>query len=133
MFIEVNRELRGQDFLPDYIADIPALYAGENIPMLDKIIWAHYYLGNSEWWLIELDPEQFVCFGFACLAGDDGNAEFGNFSLFELESLAVKIPIHVGEQTLRFEQFVERDLGWVPRSIGDGGLPVRFYRSWWEK
>lgn len=132
-FFELNRIERGHAFLPEHYAEIPALYAGESVPMLDKTIWAHYFVANSEWWLIELDPTRFVCFGFACLAGDDANAEFGNFSLFELENLKVTVPIHVGEQTLQFEQVVERDLDWQPKKIGDGGLPARFYRSWWER
>ena len=57
--VDVNAALRGHEFLPHHIAvTIPAIYATEDVPMLDKVVHAHYFIGSSDWWVFEYDPEE---------------------------------------------------------------------------
>ena len=56
------------------------------MPVADKLIVVHYYLGACHWWLVEYDPDERRGFGYVCL-GDPINAEWGYVSLDELEQL----------------------------------------------
>lgn len=129
---DTNRELRGYDFLPtERVGTHPALYSGEDIPALDKLVHDRFFIGApeddraSQWWLCEHDPAQDLAFGFVVLNGDGASAEFGYFApRRELESLAVR----VGEDVL----IVHRDLFWEPKTIGEA-VPRRYHQGWWER
>lgn len=129
---EINRALRGYDFLPDErVAEHPALYSGEDIPVLEKVVHERFFIGApdseraSQWWLVEHDADSDVAFGFVVLNGDGSSGEFGTFApRRELETLAVK----VGDDVL----FVHRDLYWKPTLLG-AAVPRRFHQGWWEK
>ncbi len=109
---EVNRELRGHVFYPpaDALAAVPALYGTEKVPLDDKVIHLHYFVGSCDWWLVEYDPKERMGFGYVCL-GDPINAEWGYVDLTELER------IEVGPFV------VERDLHWTPCRAGEANLP----------
>lgn len=103
-------EIRGHDFMPPegVLAEIPPLYATEDVPLHDKTVWAHWFCGAADWWLVELDAEKRVGFGWVDL-GDPELAELGYFSLDELRDLLVtkhSMPL-----------VVERDLNWTPRLL----------------
>ena len=75
----------------------------------------HYFMGGSDWWIIERDAgspddeEQGVqaqAFGFTCLNGDTENAEMGYISIQEL-----------------IENGAELDLYYTPEKIG--GIKAR--------
>lgn len=104
------RDLRGHDFLPDsYILhNIPALYATEDVPVLEKTIYIHYFIPAAmlpfDWWIAELDPEEGLAFGYACLHGDTQNAEWGYISLIELEGIMMRgNPPALVERDLEFK------------------------------
>ena len=70
------------------LAMLPALYASEHVPAKDKIIHLHFMFGDSDWFAVEFDGDDLL-FGFAVLNGDLECAEWGYFSLAELESITL--------------------------------------------
>jgi hypothetical protein len=54
-------------------------------------VYAHYFLGGSDWLVTEYDPDEDVAFGWACLNGDRQCAELGYTSLAELEGVGVPL------------------------------------------
>lgn len=70
--------------------DIPArLYSNEVIPMAEHVVHAHFFMGGSDWWITEYDPEQDLAFGFARINLDDMCSEWGYVSIAELRELKV--------------------------------------------
>lgn len=67
---------------------IPRLYETEEIPLKEKEIHLHFFMGNCAWYAVEFDGED-TFFGYAILNGDHQNAEWGYFSLRELTKLKV--------------------------------------------
>jgi Protein of unknown function (DUF2958) len=106
--IETLRQLRGHRFIPpkEVLSKIPPLYGKEETALADKIVRVHYFSPSSDWWLTELDPATADAFGFCCLSGDRGCAEWGSVSLPELES--VYVPPWI---------IVERDCQWTHKSF----------------
>lgn len=82
---------------------LPKLYETENIPVKDKIIHMHFFIGGSDWWAAEYCPVDRLFWGFVILNQDEMNSEWGLFSLQELSELKVSF--------LK----VDRDLHWTPR------------------
>ncbi len=109
---ETNRELRGHAFYPpaDAVAGIPGLYGTEKVPLDEKVIHLHFFVGACDWWLVEYDPKERQGFGYVCL-GDPHMAEWGYVDLVELER------IQAGPLV------VERDLYWTPCTVGRADLP----------
>ena len=103
---EVNRLRRGHGFLPDReaLTAIPLLRATELVALPEKVIELHFFIGGCDWYAAELDDDTWEAFRYANL-GDAQNAEWGHFSLPELEAVVVG-PGFV----------VERDLAWTPRA-----------------
>ncbi len=98
--------MKHMPFLPDELRErLPALYATEQTPDLDKIIQASYFMPDSFWYWypIEFDGTD-TCFGL--VAGYV--VEFGYFQLSELE--AIRGP---------WGLFVERDVGFDPTAVRD--------------
>ena len=85
------------------LAKIPAFYSSENVPLKDKVIWIHLFLGGCDWYAAEYSPEEKCFFGFAILNSDYEMAEWGYFSLEELASLKYSYAE------------VDRDLYWKPK------------------
>ena len=67
------------------IKSVPPLYANEEIG-LKATIKLHYFCGSADFWITELDPEERVAFGYACLNGDV-EKELGYISIPELLSI----------------------------------------------
>jgi hypothetical protein len=88
---------------------LPRLYATENVPVRDKIIYEHFAfpLSGCSWYVAEYDPRGMLFFGYAILGDDFWNAEWGYIDYEELRDLRVH-----GLQ-------VERDLDWTPRKASD--------------
>ena len=108
MFTQTNRARRGQDFLPpqEILCRIPGLYETEHTSRARKKVYVHYFLGTCDWWIVELEQETGIAFGFACL-GNSQSAGWGFISLVELEEIAVG--------PLGF--VVERDDHWQPQLV----------------
>ncbi len=89
---------------------MPALYGTEEVPLDERVIHLHYFVGRCDWWLVEYDPKERQAFGYACL-GDPHMAEWGYVDLTELERIQVD------------QVVVERDLHWTPRKAKEANLP----------
>jgi hypothetical protein len=85
---------------------IPRLYETEDTPLKDKLIYLHFFIGGSDWYIAEYDGED-LFFGYAILNGDEEMAEWGYVSFRELRELK----IHPG-----FE--VDCDRFWEVRKAG---------------
>ena len=68
------------------LVKIPALYATEHQSLSEKLIYLHFFLGNSDWYVCEFNGKD-TFFGFVVLNGDLLNAEWGYFTLSELQSV----------------------------------------------
>lgn len=109
-----NKQRRGHDFYPPRSVKIPQLGETEGIPVADKRVVAHYFVGGSDWWVVEADETTSEAFGFVRLKSDDEMSEWGYFSLQELEQ------IRVGGTP---GGIIERDMYWTPKKVSDASLP----------
>ena len=73
----------------EQLAGIPRLYETEDISPEKKMVYLHFFLGGSNWYIAEYDGED-TFFGYAILNGDTEMAEWGYVSFRELKEL--KIP-----------------------------------------
>lgn len=83
------------------LSSIPELYQTEQVSLANKVIHMHFYIGGCDWYVAEFDGED-LFFGYAILNNDMENAEWGYFSLSELQS------IHVSGIE------IDRDIYWEP-------------------
>jgi hypothetical protein len=67
------------------LANIPLLYETEHVPLKDKLVYLHFFIGGCDWYIAEFDGND-LFWGFACL-GDLMNAEWGYISFSELKSV----------------------------------------------
>jgi hypothetical protein len=107
---------------------IPRLYETENVPAKDKIIWMHFFLGNSDWFIVEYDGDD-IFFGFACLNGWTDLAEWGYISYKELKELKVEAPVSINGQRALIPLEVDRDLNWISRKAFNVSL-IRECQGW---
>lgn len=89
------------------LAKLPLLYSTENVPIDEKIVHMHFFIGACDWYVFEYDPENRLFYGWACL-GDRQNAEAGYFSLDEMLEASVGPGIEI-----------DRELHWRPRPFGE--------------
>lgn len=67
---------------------IPKLYETEHIPLKEKLIHIHFFIGGCDWYISEFDGED-LFWGFAILNSDYEMAEWGYISFSELKSIKV--------------------------------------------
>jgi hypothetical protein len=67
---------------------IPRLYETEDIPLKDKLIYLHFFIGGSDWFICEYDGKD-MFFGYCVLNNDLEMAEWGYVAFSELKSLKV--------------------------------------------
>ena len=72
----------------DRLSKIPRLYETEHIPLQDKLIYLHFFIGSCDWYVAEYDGED-LFWGFVILNDDFQNAEWGYISFSELKSIRV--------------------------------------------
>lgn len=96
---------------------IPRLYETENIPLKDKVIHMHFFLGGCDWYIAEYDGKD-LFWGYAILNGDTKNAEWGYISFKELIELNV----------YRIE--VDRDLHWESKPVREIQVIKGFTCRW---
>ena len=73
---------------PERLDEIPKLYETENIPLREKLVYLHFFIGNCDWYVCEFDRED-TFWGFVILNGDLLNAEWGYISFSELMGVTV--------------------------------------------
>jgi hypothetical protein len=112
---ETLRRERGHEFLTaSMLEEVPDLYATESTPLADKMIHAHYFSSNGDWYIAELDKDEGgIAFGHCDLGM--GYPEWGEVSLTELEGVRSQYGIAA----------VERDLDFTPVTAGQLGLTTR--------
>ena len=86
---------------------IPALYTTEAISTEDKVVYAHFRIFDSHWYIMEFDQVDSL-FGYCILSGDLQNSEYGYVSMADLRQIKV-----LGQ----FE--VEFDTYWEPKPAGE--------------
>ncbi len=104
---------RGHSLVPtaEELASIPALYATDGTPFMDKTIHLRFFAGGSAEWLIaECDPVEWLMFGHCDLGL--GFPEWGYVSLEELANVSAK-------SLIGYPFYVERDLYWTPTIFGE--------------
>jgi hypothetical protein len=69
------------------LARIPRLYETESIPLKDKIIHLHFFIGGCDWYISEFNGDD-LFFGYAIL-NDMQNAEWGYISFSELKAISI--------------------------------------------
>lgn len=47
------------------LSKVPGLYTTEDIPLAEKNVYFHFFCGNSDWWILEYDPNDRLFFGTA--------------------------------------------------------------------
>jgi hypothetical protein len=67
---------------------LPKLYETEHIPLKDKLIHLHFFIGGCDWYIAEFDGKD-LFWGFAILNNDYQMAEWGYISFSELKSIIV--------------------------------------------
>jgi hypothetical protein len=67
---------------------IPRLYETENIPLQEKLIHLHFFIGGCDWCIAEFDGED-IFWGFVILNDDFVNAEWGYVSFNELREIKI--------------------------------------------
>ena len=72
----------------DRLSTIPRVYETEHIPLRDKLIYLHFFIGGCDWYVAEFDGED-LFWGFTILNNDFENAEWGYISFSELKSIKV--------------------------------------------
>lgn len=108
---EINRKRRGHLFIDAAVKKSPELYSTEDIPVNEKKVTAHYFLGSFDYFVIEYDAETTTSFGLVVQNKRYADAELGYFNLSELEAVSVtanNIPL-----------IFERDILWSARKIAD--------------
>ena len=72
------------------LAKIPGLYETEGICTMDKLIYLHFFIGGSDWYIAEYNEEDDLFWGFAILNGDYQMAEWGYVSFEELKQIRIE-------------------------------------------
>jgi hypothetical protein len=88
------------------LEQIPKLNATEEIPAKDKIIYLHFFIGASDWYVAEFNGDD-IFFIYAILGGDFFNSEWGYVSFSDLKNINID----------NFE--VDYDLYWEPCKAGE--------------
>ncbi len=65
---------------------IPKLYETEHLPLGEKLIYLHFFIGGCDWYIAEYDGND-IFFGYSILNGDLQNAEWGYISFSELKAI----------------------------------------------
>ena len=96
---------------------LPAFYTTEHLPFKEKIIYFHFFIGGCDWYAVEFDPGSQTFFGFVILNGDLDSAEWGYFSLEELDQTKTKF------------LEIDRDLYFTPKKAIEVEL-IRKAQGW---
>lgn len=70
------------------LEQIPRLYETEGIPLPDKVIHLHLFIGSCDWYIAEFDGAE-IFWGHAILNGDFEMAEWGYIGFDELLDLSI--------------------------------------------
>ena len=86
---------------------IPRLYQTEDIPLKDKLIYLHFFIGSCDWFIAEYDGED-LFWGYALLNGDHDMAEWGYISFTEMKEVKIRGWLEI-----------DRDINWQIRKASE--------------
>ena len=72
----------------DQLYKLPRLYETEEIPLKEKLIHVHFFIGGCDWYIVEYDGED-LFWGYADL-NDSEMAEWGYISFQELKEIKLQ-------------------------------------------
>ena len=78
---------------PEQLAKLPRLYETEKVPLKDKPIYIHFFVGDCDWFVSEYDGDD-LFFGYATL-GDQNFGEWGYISFAELKNIRIPPGIQI--------------------------------------
>ena len=81
---------------PGHLTKLPRLYETEKVPLKDKPIYIHFFIGDCDWFISEYDGED-LFFGYAII-GNPAFAEWGYMSFTELKLIKVPPGIEVDRE-----------------------------------
>ena len=90
---------------------IPRLYETEHVPLQNKIVRMHLFLGSCDWFIVEYDGED-LFWGFVILNNDLEMSEWGYFSFQELKKLTVCF-VEV-DRDIYWKPLIALDIGRIP-------------------
>ena len=94
----------------------PKLYeTDEKGSAYQQLVFAHYFIGSADWYVLEYSPEEDVVFCFAEILA--GCGELGYTSLAELESIEIPQKIVIRNSTNTFPVRVEFESNWKPKTL----------------
>ncbi len=70
----------------EQLSSLPGLYETGDIPLKDKPIYLHFFLGGCDWYVVEYDGND-LFWGYAILNSDLEMAEWGYISFRELREV----------------------------------------------
>jgi hypothetical protein len=106
---------------------IPRLYETENVELCEKLIYLHFFLAGSDWFIAEYDGKD-TFFGFVCLNSFKEFAEWGYISFKELKKLRIVVPLQLSEVPKVIWLEVECDKFWKAKKAKDVPL-IQSYQS----
>jgi len=80
---------------------IPRLYETDDIPLKEKLIHLHFFIGDTDFFICEYDGDD-TFWGFVVLNGDLEMAEWGYINFSELKSIRIGIGFEVDCDLERF-------------------------------
>lgn len=86
---------------------IPRLYQTEDIPLKDKLIYLHFFIGSCDWFIAEYDGED-LFWGYAILNDDHDMAEWGYLSFTEMKEVKIRGWLEI-----------DRDINWQIRKASE--------------
>jgi len=86
---------------------IPRLYQTEDVPLKDKLIYLHFFIGSCDWFIAEYDGED-LFWGYAILNGDHDMAEWGYISFTEMKEVKIRGWLEI-----------DRDINWQIRKASE--------------
>jgi hypothetical protein len=89
---------------------IPRLYQTEDVPLKDKLIYLHFFIGSCDWFIAEYDGED-LFWGYAILNGDHDMAEWGYISFTEMKEVKIRGWLEI-----------DRDINWQIRKASEINL-----------
>lgn len=85
------------------LAAIPKFRSQSKKPLMEQTVYAHYFYGQSDWFILEYDGSEDMFFGYAILNGDSQMSESG----------------FIGRQEITENGRVELDFHWKPVTLGE--------------
>lgn len=76
------------------LARIPGLYKTEKVPLKDKLIYMHFFIMGSDWYIAEYNGDD-LFWGFVILNQDYEMAEWGFISFDELKEIKIAPGIEI--------------------------------------